>query len=841
MKRTKSLLAAIFGVGIFFFSLASTVGAQIEIGDLSVSGEAGVTGLPRSFSGSKAKFEEYRDIPETVVVPEIKLQIERKQNDFYFDFDATKPGLNDQNYKLRAGRYGLLDMEFEWDQFPHNFNLDTAQTPYTSSNGGGTLTLSNKPTVTLGAGLGNPSGAGGGTPSTATCATNPFCTWLNGLNTGSLLNSDLHPVDLSILNRIARFKLRYTPSPGWTFSGSYWSNHNTGKRAFGSYVGTSPGAYNITELPEPIDYQTHNIELGSEYAGNGWSLGLKYNASLFHNSVSSLTWDNPINLSNVNLATGALTGPCIDRQTYVVSSSTGAITSGQWGPCQSRMDLYPSNQAHTITLTGAASLPLKTHFLSTVSYGWRLQDDSFLPFTSNRCYTSNPAEVGTTDPTRCATALVAMPTINGRNLGGDIRPLMVNATLVNNFFQDLNLKASYRLYSLDNQSKRFTLPQGLVVNDTASVNSTTGAVNNYGDAGAETRFLQYSKNTVGLDASYNLTRWLTAKLGYGWERMHRASFPVRQVHNADEHSFGPTFDIKPTSSLLLRASYRHFWRTAPGYEDDNDLANISRMFDQAARQRDKVGLFAQFTPIDTLNLYAGFDFINDNFNHSVLGLQNDTNYSPSVGVNYSPLDWVRLFADYNWDRFSWQLDSMQRANTTQNPNDPATCDANCLLRRWNSTGKETVHSFSIGTDLDLIKNLLGLRIQYGFSFGKSEVAGSGATCLNGAGLPFPAGTSGGVSSCTPATDYSPITNMWHELLTRLEYQVHKNIALNVGYYFNHYNTKDKGVDIMRTWMGNYDQWSIAGNAELGRSIFLGDQLKGPFSAHVALVGLKLKF
>ena len=154
----------------------------------------------------------------------------------------------------------------------------------------------------------------------------------------------------------------------------------------------------------------------------------------------SLAWDNPINLSNVNLATGALTGPCVDSRLYGMSSSTGAITSNQWGPCQSRLDLYPSNQAHTITLTGTASLPLKTHFLSTVSYGWRLQDDSFLPFTSNRCFTTKPAEVGTIDLSRCANALAAMPTINGRSLNGDIRPLMVNATLVNNFFQDLNLK-----------------------------------------------------------------------------------------------------------------------------------------------------------------------------------------------------------------------------------------------------------------------------------------------------------------------------------------------------------------------------------------------------------------
>jgi hypothetical protein len=63
----------------------------------------------------------------------------------------------------------------------------------------------------------------------------------------------------------------------------------------------------------------------------------------------------------------------------------------------------------------------------------------------------------------------------------------------------------------------------------------------------------------------------------------------------------------------------------------------------------------------------------------------------------------------------------------------------------------------------------------------------------------------------------------------------------LGYYYNRYNSKDPGVDIMKTWMGDNDQWSISGNANLGRSMFLGDRLKGPYTAHVGLLGLKLRF
>jgi hypothetical protein len=66
--------------------------------------------------------------------------------------------------------------------------------------------------------------------------------------------------------------------------------------------------------------------------------------------------------------------------------------------------------------------------------------------------------------------------------------------------------------------------------------------------------------------------------------------------------------------------------------------------------------------------------------------------------------------------------------------------------------------------------------------------------------------------------------------------IHKNAALTFGYYYNRYNTRDFGVDIMKPWMGDVDT-----NAGIQRSIWLGDRLKGPYTAHVGFLGLRLKF
>ena len=92
------------------------------------------------------------------------------------------------------------------------------------------------------------------------------------------------------------------------------------------------------------------------------------------------------------------------------------------------------------------------------------------------------------------------------------------------------------------------------------------------------------------------------------------------------------------------------------------------------------------------------------------------------------------------------------------------------------------------------------------------------------------------AGCTAATNYPNVTNRWHEFLTRLDYQIHKNVTLRFGYYFNRFNHKDFGVDIMKPWMGDVDT-----SATSQRSIWLGDRIKRPYTAHVGLLGLRLTF
>jgi hypothetical protein len=125
--------------------------------------------------------------------------------------------------------------------------------------------------------------------------------------------------------------------------------------------------------------------------------------------------------------------------------------------------------------------------------------------------------------------------------------------------------------------------------------------------------------------------------------------------------------------------------------------------------------------------------------------------------------------------------------------------------------------------MDLIEKILGLRLQFTYS--------------NGSSLVF---ASGDPQSTTPASNYPPVKNTWYEFLARFEYNFQKNIAFRFGYYYNHATEKDFGVDIMQPWMGNVDVVPTP-NANTARSVFLGDKIKGPFTANVGFITLGLKF
>lgn len=338
MKSQPSVGYLVACVALILF-MASPLYAQVSYGPVTATGSVEGGAYPQTVpDASSAKYQEYRDLAQQFIVPELKLVLGDKNNDQYFaKFDLINIGQKNGIYDLHFGEYGTLDVDAQWKEIPHYFSNGVARTPYLLNDG--RFSLVNKPTSSAGI--------------------------------ESWVNANARPINLDMLEGVANLRISYTPIPYWTFSANYNFQNPTGDRAFGSLFGPNPGTYNITEIYEPIQYYIYNYGVGVQYARNGWVAGFKYQGSFFRNGNTTLTWANPDTWNNPI----GPNGQCQSSATYNPAGGTG--------PCWGRADTYPDNQAHNFTATFAAPLPFHTQFMSSASYGFWLQNDNFIPYTIN--------------------------------------------------------------------------------------------------------------------------------------------------------------------------------------------------------------------------------------------------------------------------------------------------------------------------------------------------------------------------------------------------------------------------------------------------------------------------
>ena len=584
--------------------------AQVDVGSWRAEGTVEAGAIPQSVPyNDVAKYQEYRDLAQQFIVPQIRLLMGDKEENYYVRFDAVNASQKNQMFTLRVGDYGKLDIQAQWLEIPHNFSDGVARTPYNES--GGDFMLSSRPPK----------------PTTGAPA---------GANVKSWVNSTAQPFDMSLLEGVANVNIRYTPTPSWTLNASLNYQNPTGQQPFGGsfLFGPSPGTYNINELWVPTQYHTYNFGTGVEYANNGWMLGLQYQGSFFQDVYDTLTWDNPDVWGNPAGAPGT----CTNSATY--SPSTGK------GPCQGRASMYPDNQAHNFIVTGAGALPYNTRIMGSAEYGFWLQDSPFIPLTTN---TALPHQ--------------SLQSVGSRNsLAGDVRPFFANFTFDSNPIEPLDFRATYSYFDYDNVSPAISFNKVGSLNDTASTWSATaypysfskqdiileptyrftdtlaahftGRLSTLHNGGL--MVLQQNESAYGPALDWSPYPWLIFRADY--QHAHRDS---------------PGYDNN-RSSLVAQSG---------GGDELEDL----RRFNEATVDVNQTSVYAQVLPVDKVALFAGFSYDDYNYPDSDIGLRHSSSYAPSLGASYEPLEGMHFFGDYSWQAYDWTLTSIQRTADTQTP------------------------------------------------------------------------------------------------------------------------------------------------------------------------------
>lgn len=597
MRRAVPAQALAAALGVFALA-PGPAGAEEELGPVIVSGEAQLGGRGVWGQSGSAKFREYRDIPDGAF-GSLRFLIEDAERRYYLKGWLDDLAEDDQQYRFEGGRYGRWGIRGFYSEIPHVFSRQ-AVSPYADL-GKGVLALRPGFDRTLAAG--SPAYNAQLTPSTAA---NP---------------SPTLPTRLQFRTIEGSGEIFFKPTSEWDLSAGYRIFDRDGSRAKAFGFG-SPGG-NYINLAAPIRERIHEARADAQYVRETWNLGLNYTGSFFVNDLNGFSADNP------------LTNP--------LAETPGSSALG-------RSSLAPDNSAHLVSLSGAALLPTSfpARFAGSFAWGLSLQNDDFLPQTSNQTINGNPLNA----------ARLVLPQ---NNLDGRVQTLAGNLVFTARPHSNLNLKARYHIYDYNNQSDEITFP-GEVPNDRNIRAGTTSIANSY------------RRQDALLETTWRFTASTTATLGFEWQHWNRSG--DREVRNLNE--YGPTarIDWRAAEWARMRASYAFAARRGSDYNALPGALDGLRKFSQADRLRHRFDLQAQLDPRADLGFTITSAFSLSDYDDSAQGLTDDNRWNIGIDASYQLHERVGLWANYAYD-YIWAFQE-QGGGT------------------WDSTTYDTAHNAGVG-------------------------------------------------------------------------------------------------------------------------------------------------
>ena len=607
--------AAGFLLAGFVISLAGSGGAGAEdilglnwSGDLELGGRVFIERPPAQ---DRAKFEEYRDLPESAFGPYLRLRGDSKDDFYTVEIFGENIGQTDQKFQLHSYGVGKFNFLFLWDQIPHIFCTNCR-----------TLYVEN-PQATF---------------SLPTPRPSPLSVW----NSAPLID------EVGFRTDVAAVAVGFTPTPAWDIGlgGSAMFKH--GDRPSGLLFGT-PGN-NAAEVAAPVEETTYGAHFNLGFAGKGYQLQFGYDFSLYNNEIDALRVDNPC----FGL-TAALPAGCGTSGTVPPAPATGQGA------------LTPDNIAHTFTLAGGVNLPLNTRLTGSFSYSLRFQDQAFLPFTINPTLAANPAIV--TAQANLPGSLDGQVNILRFNLTATSR-LTEDLTATGRFrvydYDDTSPEIPFTAYVENDR---------VVVNIATDGPIRAQLARRYPytkyDAGGDLRYQLFQPLT--LKVAFDWEQWIreadsvvvpASLVEVGSDSVIHVP---REVFTTNQYTPKVMLDYTPLDWLLFRFGYAFSTREGTDYlQASEEQLALLRKYDMADRDRNRWDFLADIMAMDNLTFTVTFSYTMDDYGSSQFGLQDANNWAAGGDVTWKPLEWLSLFAGYVHEEWDTQSRHKRRSGTELN-------------------------------------------------------------------------------------------------------------------------------------------------------------------------------
>jgi MtrB/PioB family decaheme-associated outer membrane protein len=623
----------------------------------------------------------------------------------YWSLTGTDLGLDSRSLNYQQGEQGNYKLFIDYDQLPTN-RSDSAKTIFNGA-GGTNLTL--------------PAG------------------WVPSGTTAGMtqLLPSLKDVDIETERRKVGLGFAKSFADKWDFKVTYKDEVKDGIKTIGGVFGNSGGNPRAALLPEPVDYNTRQLDAVLGYADARKQFQLSYYMSLFNDKNDSLTWQNPYS---------AITG---------WDTSAGFAAGGQ-----GRLALPPDNEFHQVSASGGYNFTTTTRVSADVAIGRMTQNQAFLPYTVN--------------PTLAASITQPLPR---SSLDGRIDTTLINLKLASRPTADFNWSASLRHDDRDNQTPR---SEYVYIGGDSQTQNTAAT----SDRRRYNEPYSFTENQLKVDAGYKLAKRTEVSAGFQRSDTER-TYSEREEAKENTYKLGVRTSLSDTLSGGLRLSRAD--RTgstyvgeepflssySPGYTPTvtggwENHPNLRKYF-QADRTRDKLALFTTFAPGEKVTLGFNASYLKDDYTESELGLTASKAGQYTVDATYAASEALTLYSFYSYEDFRSDQDGNSFANATK------LTDAFNPARDWFASHRDRVNTVGAGIKHTIAKNKFDIGTDYIYAASRSDVDVTTGSALTSAPLPT-------------------VSTRLNSLSLYGKYQIQKNMSLKARYRVEKYRSDDWALD-----------------------------------------------
>ena len=393
---------------------------------------------------------------------------------------------------------------------------------------------------------------------------------------------------------------------------------------------------------EPVDYTTDQVEAYASYVGSRWQVKLGYYASLFRNDIAGLTWANPF----TPLVAGADAGT---------------------------LGLAPDSDFHQVSAALGYRVSSRTRLNADVAVGRMTQNQSYLPQTANDTLT-----------------LASLP---AASLDGRVATLDASLRFNSQVNDDLRVNAAYAHNDRDNQTASLLYPSLItdMFNGVARSNSP----------------YSFTKDKFKLRADYRVNDETGAAAGYDHETTKRT---YQEVDRTKEDTIWARLSSRAIEDVELSVKASHGERSNSGYQilagvipPENPLM---RKYNLADRQRDTVGLRADWAVSDELHIGLGLDAARDDYQDSTIGLTDGRELTLSGDASWAMSDDTRL---------TFFVNRLQVRSTQAGSSSFSTPD-------WTASNRDTVDFIGVGVKHAVIEDKFNIGADLGISRSRGDVS-----------------------------------------------------------------------------------------------------------------------